>query len=245
MAGEPEGDIQPDWDRERYTAQIEEPDWWMPEESVWAESTAPGRPESPELPIEMPDEPGGPDDEALTTEVSSGSIAEPVEEPTATRDTEPSTSPPTEPKAPAPAGSEAAPAPASPNSGQGDAYLGEETMLWFGRRPESAESPGSEDAAGEMEVASTGGRRTIGPPAGAAMPGGQELDEALAAFDSSGARRGPIRADVEVSAGDQAAAEAPARPGIGPSADPASSASGDLRSPASRAYRRLRRIFPG
>jgi hypothetical protein len=77
------------------------------------------------------------------------------------------------------------------------------------------------------------------------MPGGQELDEALAAFDSTGARRGPVGSDAEASVGDQIANEAAARPGGGPPGEAAPSASGELRSPASRAYRRLRRIFPG
>ena len=60
-------------------------------------------------------------------------------------------------------------------------------MLWFGRQPASSASDDapSEDAAGEMEVASTGRRGWVSPEDGSGgMPGARELDEALAGFDS-------------------------------------------------------------
>lgn len=116
---------------------------------------------------------------------------------------------------------------------------GEETMLRFGRRP--GEDPSaewaSEDAAAEMEVASTGRHTTSETGIGDRMPGTDDLRRALAALDSPGRSR---RADASV-------------PGVTPAREPQRPAArlappthqGELRSPASRAYRRLRRIFPG
>ncbi len=195
---------QPSWDQERYTAQIDAPDWWTPD---------------------APDEP--------TTSEPTAALDQPV-----------------------PAAADAIPPPEStrrPSTGAATAmkprepFAGEETMLWFGRRPggsESAEWP-AEDAAGEMEVASTGRRPDADPPA-AGMPGSQELDDALAALDAVG----PPRRQV---------AATPPPPGPSPESAPSRTSSSDVgtppepptpqrtevRSPASRAYRRLRRIFPG
>ncbi|MDQ3148667.1 MAG: hypothetical protein M3Q38_01900 [Chloroflexota bacterium] len=175
---------QPSWDQERYTAQIDAPDWWTqdaPDEPTTSEPTA-----------------------ALDQPVPAAADAIPP--PESTR--RPST------------GAAAAMKPREP-------FAGEETMLWFGRRPggsESAEWP-AEDAAGEMEVASTGRRRDADPPAGADMPGSQELDDALAALDAVGPPRRQVAAT--------------------PPPEPPTPQRTEVRSPASRAYRRLRRIFPG
>jgi len=114
-----------------------------------------------------------------------------------------------------------------------DPFRGEETMLWFGSRPAQAEAAGwpSEDAAGEMEVASTGRRTSANPDADTIMPGSDELRDALAALDASGAQGAPP----------------PDRPAtIPPTAGRPATVSGvEPHGPASRAYRRLRRIFPG
>ena len=153
---------EPPWDQERYSAQIEEPDWWTPEESAWAEPVA--------APSPAEDEPAA---------------AEPHEE-----------------RPSADAGVPAAPPVAAPEEvaihASGESYAGEETMLWFGRQPASSvsEDAPSDDAAGEMEVASTGRRGWVSPEDGSGgMPGAQELDEALAGFDSLRELPAPTAAD--------------------------------------------------
>ncbi len=119
-------------------------------------------------------------------------------------------------------------------------------MLWFGRQPASSASDDapSDDAAGEMEVASTGRRGWVSPEDGSGgMPGARELDEALAGFDSL---REPRRRRPRAEGPSHRRGAGPARPSRPPAAtsDAPSVVSAELRGQASRAYRRLRRIFP-
>ena len=94
---------------------------------------------------------------------------------------------------------------------------GEETMLWFGREPNRAAAawPTEDDSAAEMEQASTGGHATRPQPI---------TDEPIAfrpALAAPPADLPDVRAEYRASLRPQPP------------------------SPASRAYRRLRRIFPG
>ena len=59
-------------------------------------------------------------------------------------------------------------------------------MLWFGRRPASSASGDapSDDAAGEMEVASTGRRGWVTPEDSGGMPGAEDLHQALVGLDA-------------------------------------------------------------
>jgi hypothetical protein len=95
-----------------------------------------------------------------------------------------------------------------------------------------------------MEVASTG-RRDREPIASAGgLPGADELDEALASLDAVAPHRGTLdQADEEESVASQPLVPESAPEPAPPPRTPVVSA--ELRSPASRAYRRLRRIFPG
>ena len=138
----------------------------------------------------------------------------------------------------------------------------EETMLWFGRgAQEPAATASPDEGAGEMEIAG-GGRGAEGRP----MPGARELDDALAALDALA--RGteppaPAEPEPTPTPEPEAAIEPVARPPApawpvidAPAAraedpwvppEPAPGTGSDRASvtPASRAYRRLRRIFPG
>ncbi|MEO7295842.1 MAG: hypothetical protein ABIZ57_06840, partial [Candidatus Limnocylindria bacterium] len=213
VAAEAEPHEEPTWDRERYSADIEAPDWWTPESSLWAEpgavssEPAADEPASIDRP-ESPDAPASADDPVIPAPDASVQSAEASEEARPMSDRDPDVIP-------------------------RDPFRGEETMLWFGSRPAQAEATGlpSEDAAGEMEVASTGRRTSANPDADTIMPGSDELRDALAALDALGAQVAPP----------------PARPAtIRPTAGRAATVSGiEPHSPASRAYRRLRRIFPG
>ena len=239
------------WDQERYTARIEEPDWWTPEESEWSERER--RLEAATSESDAEASSGDAAASATPSPVSGGQeAAEPAAEPespavsaeASTEDGAGATEPVPE-SAPALADDEKEIA-ASPM--RREPYLGEETMLWFGSRQAAEEPAGwpSEDAAGEMEVASTGHRGWAGPEAGAELPGGQELDEALAGFDALGGQRGLVTPEP----GAASVPEPATQPARSPSASrvepsPSGLVSGELRSPASRAYRRLRRIFPG
>ncbi|MEA2652314.1 MAG: hypothetical protein QOI85_2035 [Chloroflexota bacterium] len=225
---------EPSWDQERYTSRIEEPDWWTPEESVWAKPA--GSPEPipaetvPEVPKPAPPDAGAPAP-PLPVAGTSGEVEAEAEADSADLEADvPSRVQIDEPAV----------------SNEPD--RGEETVLWFGRRPEPTEAAGwpSEDAAGEMEVASTGRRGWVSSEeASTGLPGASELDDALHAFDSLGGERGAAAAesnDAQVEDEPQPARTAPAMwaaPGTRPTQ------AGELRSPASRAYRRLRRIFPG
>ncbi|MFN2419115.1 MAG: hypothetical protein ABR593_09350 [Candidatus Limnocylindria bacterium] len=180
------------WDRERYSADIDAPDWWTPEASLWPE---------PEAALAQ----------SLAARPNPTAKASPDERPVAA------------------AGPGLEATPRAP-------HRGEETLLWHGQRPEPSEATDrpSKDAAGGVAVASTGRRAADDEDERLAMPGSDDLHEALAALDALGQRR-TQPADVSEAmpaepAGSRAAAEPPAP---------------EVRSPASRAYRRLRRIFPG
>jgi hypothetical protein len=230
---------EPSWDQERYTSQIEEPDWWTPEESVWAEPAGSPEPIPAETVLEVP-KPAPPDAGAPAPPLPvAGTSGEAEAEAEAdgdgySDDLEADVPPTVQIDEPA-------------VSNEPD--RGEETVLWFGRRPEPTEAAGrpSEDAAGEMEVASTGRRGWVSSEeASTGLPGARELDDALHAFDSLGGERGAAAAESNdpqlVEHEPEPPRNAPAMwaaPGTRPTQV------GELRSPASRAYRRLRRIFPG
>jgi hypothetical protein len=128
-------------------------------------------------------------------------------------------------------------------------------MLWFGSRPdpsanmawEADEHGAVDDAAAEIEVASTGRRGVPAvepvPHPEASVRGSQQVDDALAALDALAHRR-PVPAP---SPHRPAPASAAAPPPNAPPPSTAAPAPGtpDADSPASRAYQRLRRIFPG
>ncbi len=111
----------------------------------------------------------------------------------------------------------------------------EETMLWFGRATDD-DMLVADSGADEMEVAPTG--RSEAPRE---MPGASELDKALAELDAL-ARSAPREAAAgEATPREAASSPAPPRPmPVAPVRTPSTSTT-----PASRAYRRLRRIFPG
>ncbi len=212
-----------EWDSDRYTTDIEEPDWLAAE-------VIEDRVEEPAQTATALE----PD-----TELRTDPVAEP---PPALEDARPEmTDPVLRPAAETPAPEEPK---AAPLSEEPD----EETMLWFGR---AAEDSGG---ASEMEVARTGARSPAEPSDAPArsFPGSSELDDALAALglhapDQDWPRVESAAAD-EVSAEDTDADEWPPRsifmdssrafPPSGPGASTSASS-------ASRAYRRLRRIFPG
>ena len=128
-------------------------------------------------------------------------------------------------------------------------------MLWFGQAPQEA---AADEGADEIEV--VGAAHRSGP---APMPGSRELDDALAALDAlSQAATGPPEPPPEegrpqaVTTEDQPIGEVATPQPIAPSQSIADEPVGttpsgllpSVRPPAtsaSRAYRRLRRIFPG
>ena len=101
-------------------------------------------------------------------------------------------------------------------------------MLWFGRRPSPPPGPTTQTGADEMEIAGRG--RHVD-----AMPGGAELDDALAALDAL-ARSADAPPEPPRSIGWSTGAATTDTPPPAP---------GPTITPAGRAYRRLRRIFPG
>ena len=273
------------FDPERYTVAIEEPDWWVEDE--------PAEPSSPA--DELAEEAVATEARAEEPVAAEGRVEEPTEEPTeeppaatmlatpeplmeAVRPVE-EVSDERDPVAPEPARSvaeapalEEAPAAAEPETATNaqEAIAAqdrrEETMLWLGSGP-GATAADSGDGADEMEV--VGG--SSGRPSHADLPGSRELHEALAALDAIAGRTPPAAAtEPEAPPASVAPAPPPApspepepaeRPAW-PTVDrPASSspppwrvASSSLTdtgaqrpssTPASRAYRRLRRIFPG
>jgi hypothetical protein len=250
---------EPSWDQERYTARIEEPDWWTPEEAVWAEPEAASEPAAGELVPELREPTSAGDDEPDSPETAPVQPPEAAEEIAAAMSTAWSSVEPEAEAAGEPSAAIAAEREGLPVVGADEvvvaeeSYRGEETMLWFGRRPaasapERAESAGlpSDDAAGEMEVASTGRRGWVSSDGGSTgLPGGQELDEALAGFDALGGQpSGPAAEPTDPPT--EVVEPAPQPPWLlaaTPDAPPTDT--GELRGPASRAYRRLRRIFPG
>jgi hypothetical protein len=123
-------------------------------------------------------------------------------------------------------------------------------MLWFGRQPapppaEPAEEPpvagegAADDGASEMEVAGSGHR--------GGMPGSQELADALTALNALGrVQAQPASADSPDGPDKETAAEAWPRADTSAWPPPRDvSPHQAAATPASRAYRRLRRIFPG
>jgi len=246
-----EGDpsSEPSWDQETYSARIDEPDWWTPEESLWPEPEASSVPASPEAPAEDPQPIAFDGDGWAGHDSASGWPAPEPAEAAAEDEPEASADAPTEGDAVDPGeGTAAATVEVDEQVERTQPYVGEETMLWFGRRPEASGStePPSEDAAGEMEVASTGHRSRFTPEPGAALPGGEELDDALAGLDSLVGQREARMVDPATTPRLEAEPERsgiPPRVGAQPASRPPhlSVPSG----PATRAYRRLRRIFPG
>jgi hypothetical protein len=238
------------WDPERYTVEIIEPDWYAEEEAEPI-SAAPTATPAPEVEAE-PQQPT----EAAPELVEAGPPPEPPEPP------EPERTSPPEP-APAPDAPMASAPPSVPEPASAPA---EETMLWFGQAPPDA---AADEGADEIEI--VGAAHRSGP---APMPGSRELDDALAALDalSQGGSTAPPEAISDegwprtVDAGDrpvdavatpepttrQPTTPQPTTPAE-PTAENASSTSSpgllpSVRPPAtsaSRAYRRLRRIFPG
>jgi hypothetical protein len=234
VAGQSETEPEPEpeaiaWDPERYTVEIIEPDWYA-EEEVQATAAAPEAAPAPETEME--------------TQQRSAAAAEPVDAAPTAADAEPDVPSPPERSDPnAPGAGPAAPAPA------------EETMLWFGQAPQEA---AADEGADEIEV--VGAAHRSGP---APMPGSRELDDALAALDAlSQAATGPPEPPPEegrpqaVTTEDQPIGEVATPQPIAPSQSIADEPVGttpsgllpSVRPPAtsaSRAYRRLRRIFPG
>jgi hypothetical protein len=273
--GEPSAEAS--WDQETYSARIEEPDWWTPEEGLWPEPEASSDSALPEPAAEEPEPiatererwagphlaPGWPADEEpdlIATErerwagpdFAPGRPADESDEPAA----------PDELEAPAEAVTEGdaieAQEPTMAVTVEGaeqvatpQPYLGEETMMWFGRRPddsgstESTPEDAAGDAAGEMEVASTGLRSRLHPEHPNELPGGDELDDALAGLDSLVGQRGtsvPHPGSLPNAAQPE---PPPMRPRVGDQPVHRPPQLNVPSGPATRAYRRLRRIFPG
>ncbi len=214
------------WDSDRYTTAIEEPDWFAGE-AIEAAVEEPAAAVAEHEPTQAISEPVA---EPPVVEDAEGGVADAMldvaaEAPTAA-----------EPTAPAP-------------SEEAD----EETMLWFGRAVEDS------GGASEMEVATTGTRSPVEPAEAAArsFPGSSELDDALAALGVPAA--GQDQHTAESAAADQLESEPasvedadadewPPRSTFTDSArpfPPSSPGTSATTSSASRAYRRLRRIFPG
>ena len=246
----PEPEI--DFDANRYTTAIEEPDWFEAEADEPAAQPAEPEPApafelEPDLHVEEPEpEPEVAPEPAPVPEPDAELHTEP--EPEAEVHTEPE--PEAEPVEPAPLEeSEPEPAP-EPVEAAAPEHLtppreataaDEETMLWFGQRP------AADTGADEMEVAGGTSPSQAGAegPEPDLLPGSRELDEALSSLEELTRRTrqtGPDETDEwppasgEPSSGASSWAMPPRAP-----------MPGGLRpgSPATRAYRRLRRIFPG
>ena len=236
------------WDQETYSARIEEPDWWTPEESLWPEPEASSVSAPPEMAEELQSVASEREQWAGPDFASGWPAEEQAEEPAAPDELEASAESGTEAGADPREPTVAATADVDEQVASPQSYLGEETMLWFGRRPDDSESSESppEDAAGEMEVASTGHRGRVSPERPSALPGGEELDDALAGLDSLVGQRGASVPGPGSPAPNQAQPEPPPiRPRV--DAEPVGRPPqlGVPSGPATRAYRRLRRIFPG
>ena len=201
-------DVESSWDRDRYTARIEEPDWIPEERSV----PEPARATEPEP--------------SAGEQTRSEQVTEPQREPEpefiSVSQSEPEPEPEPEPERAEPVSwdADAVEQPGGEAvASDEETPTGEETMLWFGREPNRAASawPAEDDFAAEMEV-STGG--SAGAPWVGDEPVTFEADRALTARTHG----------------------APEQRFVTP---PHLVRSQPLTSPASRAYRRLRRIFPG
>jgi hypothetical protein len=219
------GDVQAEpiaWDPERYTVEIVEPDWYADEAMMQPDASPSDA--VPEAAAEL-----GSHSEPKEAAPPQDSVATP--EPVAER---PAESPPPVPEA------------------------DEETMLWFGRRPPSADDmPAPDSGADEMEVAGAQPRAGASP-----LPGSQELDDALAALDALAPPVAPIPeeplADARADEEDDSWPPAVGRESSAPPQVPEDEAELPIRpagtltsltrpstTSATRAYRRLRRIFPG
>ena len=243
-------DVQPeaiDFDADRYTTAIEEPDWFEAEvEQPVAQPTQVEPEPQPELRAEEPEPEPESESRAEEPEPEPELQAEdPEAEPEPTlhaEEPEPEPEPEAQPKPVEPATPEE---PAPPHVASA---ADEETMLWFGRRP-------ADTGADEMEVAGSVAPWSAAadePTASDLLPGSLELDEALASLEeltrrtrqagpAEGGEWPPTSAGLaepnQPSSGASAwAVPSPRTPFIGP---------GRPGSPATRAYRRLRRIFPG
>jgi nicotinate-nucleotide--dimethylbenzimidazole phosphoribosyltransferase len=181
------------WDAERYTTDIEEPDWFAAE---------------------------------IDEAVSSAPIGdEPVVEPSSDQ-AEPATAAVTEE-------ADAGPEPDAPVAEAGSALAADA-------------EPVEVNGADEMEVAPTGTQpdaRAVHRASARAFPGAQDLEEAIAALRAAGRAAEPPPEPEPHAETDQDGPndEWPARSAF--VRPPATGAA--TRGPASRAYRRLRRIFPG
>ena len=217
-----------EWDSDRYTTAIEEPDWFAAE----AIET---RDEEP-APTSVAAEPAAdPVAEPGDAEDVKREVADQVPEPAAESPTA-ETSPAEEPKAASPS--------AEPE---------EETMLWFGRG--AADSGGASEM--EVATTGTRSPTEPTGAGARSFPGSSELDDALAALrvpatadDQTPAKSAVAEqaeselASVEDTGGD----EWPPRSAFVDSSrpfTPSTPGTSTSASSASRAYRRLRRIFPG
>jgi hypothetical protein len=257
---EPQPETPPiSFDPERYTVAIAEPDWWVEEEPASAATPAEDVAEQSALGVAEPPH-GGDEDEPPSEEPLAANA--PAEPEAPAGDALPADE--------APAVEEpAGPADQAPGAVERPDDRQEETMLWFGSAPE-ASSAASGDGADEMEMAGGSTSR----PSRADLPGSRELDEALAALDALAGRTPPAAttepqtppaaepapAPEPVSApasepqpearpawpmADRSVAhQSPRAPVIGPTSM-GIDAQRLTSTPASRAYRRLRRIFPG
>ena len=132
------------WDQQRYTTEIEEPDWWTPEASVWEEPS----------PEPVADEPAVDQEAPAVPEIADGEASEMVPIDASAEAETPARSEPAADEPVTPSVLE------SPSVEQGrrvepsEPYLGEEPILWYGRRSPADASPAwpREDAGEEMEV---------------------------------------------------------------------------------------------
>ena len=267
-----------DFDADRYTTAIEDPDWFEAEvEAAPAPAgsdLASDRPTEPEPAAEAERVPEL-DPEPAVDAAEPEAHAEPELEPQAESEPEPAVEAP-EPEAEADSelaleaehAAEREPEPErrtepepwpgadeldpprqqAPDAGRASAE--EETMLWFGR-------PAEPSGADEMEVASASGSAQpqanaeppVEPEAGG-LPGSRELDEAMLALEELTRRTGTRESGVPDEWPPPSVGLAEPTPAASTS-EPAGTLSrpsfGTARpgSPATRAYRRLRRIFPG
>ncbi len=248
-ATEPPRPAEPDapaWQDERYTAEITEPDWFEGEafesSSATAEPASVDRVDGVELgtaalgetddtvvPLEPEPIAAARDPQADEPQAEAATAAEP--EPAAPDDVIGDVAAPdplTEADAPAPSGT-----PSHSLLGRlrpAASVQPEETVLWFGRQPaetSAADVPGGAD---EMEVAPSGGAGPVeleSPGAAAQAP--RDFEDALAALDAlSRSAPGTTTSATQLDARRTAPAVRHAP-----------------NTPATRAYRRLRRIFPG
>ncbi|HUF06460.1 MAG TPA: hypothetical protein VMP86_03615 [Candidatus Binatia bacterium] len=220
-----------DWNAERYTTTIEEPDWFA------AEVLEPERPPAAEPQAEH--------------DVVEGADAQPND---------------SAPAAPEPAAVESAGIDAGPFT-ESEELDDEEADRWFRRARVEDES-----GASEMEVATSGYGPDSGEATSfGGFPGSAELDEAIAALDALAGRASEEPAseaaaetaedapepepesepesELEPEPEDAAGSETWPRwtvPASEPAATPrqATQPPGSVTTPTSRAYRRLRRIFP-